>query len=76
VFNTASWSEAVRYLEQAVAIEPNRLVHHLDLARIYRDVGRKADARTAYAAALRAPIFDANDPVYRQSADDELRALR
>lgn len=76
VFNTASWSEAVRYLEQAVAIEPNRLVHHLDLARIYRDVGRKADARTAYAAALRAPIFDANDPVYRQSAEDELRALR
>jgi tetratricopeptide (TPR) repeat protein len=76
VFNTASWPDAVRYLEQAVSIEPNRLVHHLDLARIYRDAGRTADARTAYGAALRAPLTDANDGVYRQSADDELRKLR
>ncbi|MFO0093229.1 MAG: tetratricopeptide repeat protein [Gemmatimonadaceae bacterium] len=76
VFSTASWGEAIRNLEQAVALEPNRLVHHLDLARIYRDAGRTADARSAYAAALRAPLTDANDGVYRLNADDELRKLR
>lgn len=75
VFDTASWSEATRYLEQAVAIEPQRLVHHLDLARIHRDAGRRVEARAAYQAALRAPFLDANDAQYRDAAERELRAL-
>jgi len=76
VLSSASWAEAIRYLELAVAVEPNRLVHHLDLARIFRDAGRPNEARTAYQAALRAPLQDANDDRYRQSADDELKKLR
>ncbi len=76
VLSSASWPEAIRYMEQSVSVEPNRLVHHLDLARVYRDAGRKNDARSAYEAALRAPLQDANDDVYRRSADDELKKLR
>jgi tetratricopeptide (TPR) repeat protein len=76
VLGSASWAEAIRYLELAVAVEPNRLVHHLDLARIFRDAGRPNEARAAYQAALRAPLQDANDDRYRQSADDELKKLR
>jgi tetratricopeptide (TPR) repeat protein len=76
VLSGASWPEAIRYLEQAVSIEPNRLVHQLDLARVYRDAGRPNDARVAYQAALRAPLYDANDDVYRTSADEELKRLR
>lgn len=76
VFDSASWGEATRYLEQAVAIEPQRLVHRLDLARIHRDAGRPAEARAAYQAALRAPFLDANDAQYRDAAERELRALK
>ena len=76
VLGSATWAEASRYLELAVAVEPNRLVHHLDLARIFRDAGRPNEARAAYQAALRAPLQDANDDHYRQSADDELKKLR
>jgi len=76
VFNSASWAEAVRYMEQSVASEPNRLVHLLDLARVYRDMGRTADARTTFALALRAPDTDANHGLYRGAAERELRALR
>jgi len=76
VLSSASWAEAIRYLELAVTVEPNRLVHHLDLARIFRDAGRPNEARAAYQAALRAPLQDANDDRYRQSADDELKKLR
>jgi tetratricopeptide (TPR) repeat protein len=72
----ASWPEAIRYMEASVVVEPNRLVHHLDLARIYRDAGRRNDARAAYQAALRAPFQDANDEHYRKSADEELAKLR
>lgn len=76
VFNTASWPEAVRYLELAVQIEPDRLVHRLDMARIYRDIGRLDDARAAYRAALNCANMDANDAMYRQQAGDELRRMR
>ena len=72
----ASWPEAIRYMEASVVVEPNRLVHHLDLARVYRDAGRRNDARAAYQAALRAPLQDANDEHYRKSADEELAKLR
>ena len=76
VFGSASWTEAVRYLELAVQIEPSRLVHRLDLARVYRDVGRTADAKAAYRAAIACPTTDANDATYRAQAEAELRALR
>lgn len=76
VFNSASWAAATRYMEQSVAVEPNRLVHLLDLARVYRDTGRTAEARSTYGLALRAPDTDANDAVYRKAAERELRAIR
>jgi tetratricopeptide (TPR) repeat protein len=76
VFNTASWAEAARYLEQAVAIQPTRAVHHLDLARVYRDMDRKADARREYEATISSPSQDANDPTYKAEATAELRALK
>ncbi|WP_411281733.1 hypothetical protein [Gemmatimonas sp.] len=76
VLGSASWAEAIRYMELAVAAEPNRLVHHLDLARVYRDAGRRNEARAAYQAALRTPFQDANDDQYRKSANEELRTLR
>ena len=76
VLGSASWAEAIRYMELAVAVEPNRLVHYLDLARVYRDAGRLNEARTAFQAALRAPLQDANDDRYRMSADEELAKLR
>jgi len=75
VFETASWAEATRYMEQAVAVDPIRLVHRLDLARVYRDTGRKADAREAYKAATAASYIDANDDKYHVDAQKELKAL-
>jgi hypothetical protein len=60
----------------ALASLAHRLVHHLDLARVYRDAGRLTDARASYQAALRAPLKDANDARYRKSADEELAKLR
>ena len=35
VFDSANWDDAQRYMEESVANEPDRLVHHLDLARVY-----------------------------------------
>jgi len=76
MFGTASWAEATRYMEAAVAAEPERLVHRLDLARVYRDTDRFAEARATYLVAVKATTMDANDDVYRKTAEQELRALR
>ncbi len=76
IFGSASWAEAVRYMQEAADVEPNRLVHRLDLARALRDSGRTADARLAYQAAIKAPDTDATDEANRRVAQAELNALR
>ena len=73
---SASWSDAIRYMEEAVAVDPGRLTHHLDLARIYRDRGEKAKAREHYEAVLRGLMTELSDPQYRRAAERELAALR
>ncbi|MBC8089244.1 MAG: hypothetical protein H7Z40_18415 [Phycisphaerae bacterium] len=76
ILGEASWAAAAKYLEQSVAIDPIRAVHRLDLARVYRDMGRKPEARAAYEAAIKAPLKDANDDLYQRQAAEELRALK
>lgn len=67
-FGTASWSEAVRYMEASVAADPDRIVHRVDLAEVYDDVGQKAKAREQRETALRLPLTDVNDKFYKQQA--------
>lgn len=75
VFGTASWAEAQRYLEEAVRVDPQRIVHRLDLGLIYRDVGKKAKAREMLEGVLRGPVLEANDPRYKREAEAALRKL-
>src|SRR3954467_672926 len=74
VFDSASWAEARRYMEESVASEPNRIVHHVDLAGVYRDTGDKAKARAEWQAAMKLPNADYNDRQYKAEADAGLRA--
>jgi tetratricopeptide (TPR) repeat protein len=75
VFDSASWPEAVRYMEQAVAVDPDRITHHLDLGKIYADVGDKAKARAQFEAVLRMPATEANDTLYKREAEKALKEL-
>jgi tetratricopeptide (TPR) repeat protein len=75
VFNQASWSEAQRLLEKAVRLDPDRLVHHLDLGVIYADRGNKAKAREQFTLILAAPLREYNDSLYKRKAADQLKKL-
>lgn len=75
VFGSASWADAQRYMEESVASEPDRIVHHVDLGEIYKDVGNKAKARAEFEAALKLPLADYNDRQYKAQADAGLRSL-
>jgi len=72
VFGEASWDNAVKYMEHAVAVDPDRIVHHLDLAKIYADVGDKAKARAQLELVVRGRRIDFSDPAYQREAQDLL----
>ncbi|MFL5480184.1 MAG: hypothetical protein ACJ79X_14300 [Gemmatimonadaceae bacterium] len=73
IFDSANWSEAKRYMEESIAAEPDRIVHHVDLAGVYRDTGDKAKARAEWQAAMKLPNADYNDRHYKAEADAGLR---
>lgn len=76
VFDSANWNDAVRYMERAVAVDPDRITHHLDLGRIYADVGNVAKAREQLVWVASAPVHDYNDAHYKQEAEKTLKSLK
>ena len=74
VFGSANWNDARRYMEQSVANEPDRIVHHLDLAGVYKDIGEKAKAHAEYEAVMKLPNRDVNDRHYKAEADAGMRS--
>lgn len=75
-FGEASWDGARRYLEEAVAIEPDRITHRLDLAGVYADIGEKAKAREQLEWIARATPRDYNDANYKRVAAERLAKLK
>jgi hypothetical protein len=78
VFGQASWDSAVYYLQKSVAVDPDRLVHHLDLAEIYRDRDKSGDkdrARAQFEAVINGKVTEYNDKFYKQQATEELAKL-
>jgi FimV-like protein len=76
VLGTANWKDAVSYMERAVAVDPDRLTHRLDLAKIYMDVKDKTKAREQLEHIIAATgQSDVNDPVYKREAKALLEKL-
>jgi tetratricopeptide (TPR) repeat protein len=75
IFSQASWKNATDYMEKSVKYDPTRIVHHLDLGKIYQDTGDKEKARTEYEFVTNAPVTDYNDPHYQDEARSRLAKL-
>ncbi|MGI9075982.1 MAG: tetratricopeptide repeat protein [Gemmatimonadaceae bacterium] len=75
VFGSASWSEARRYLEKAVALEPGRLTHHLGLGEVYADIGETAKALERFEFVVAGEAKDYNDRFYKEDAAKRLKEL-
>jgi tetratricopeptide (TPR) repeat protein len=70
IFKEASWEEAVSDMERAVALDPGRLYHRLELAEIYVDRKRYDDARSELAQLAALPDREIMDSVYRRQAEE------
>ncbi|HEY5085767.1 MAG TPA: tetratricopeptide repeat protein [Gemmatimonadaceae bacterium] len=75
IFGEASWANARRYLEEAVNNDPRRIVHRLDLAKVYADMGLTSAAKTEFEAVVSGELIDYNDPRYKAEAAAALRKL-
>lgn len=76
VFSEANWKDAAAYLERAAELEPDRVVHRLELASIHADMKNTAKAREQYQVALRLQQKDFNDKHYQRAAERGLSELR
>ena len=78
IFHAASWDSAVFYMKKAVALDPVRIVHHLDLGEIYMDrdkSGDKALAKEQLDLAINGKDTEYNDPNYKRQAQALLDKL-
>jgi tetratricopeptide (TPR) repeat protein len=76
VFDSANWDDAQKYMEESAANDPTRLVHHLDLARVYKARDEKEKARAAYDATIKGTPTEYNDKKYQAEAADEIKDVR
>ncbi|HET7874930.1 MAG TPA: tetratricopeptide repeat protein [Methylomirabilota bacterium] len=68
VFKEASWDSAVANLEKAVALDPRRIYHRLELAQVYADRKRYDEARAQLAEVESLPERELQDSAYKREA--------
>jgi regulator of microtubule dynamics protein 3 len=68
IFSQASWEEAIRNLQKAVELDPGRIYHRLELARVYADRKRYQEARDQLGWIGSLPDREPLDPLYRERA--------
>jgi tetratricopeptide (TPR) repeat protein len=66
IFNQASWGKAIYNMEKAVQLDPGRIYHHLELAQIYAERKRVADAKTQLHLVDSLPDREVMDSVYKR----------
>ncbi len=70
-----SLPEAERCLNKAIAIDPTRLMHYIELGRIYAQEGRKDDARRMLNKGLSMPNVEKDDPEMKVLGREALAKL-
>jgi tetratricopeptide (TPR) repeat protein len=67
--------EAERAMKKAIALNPNRLMHYIELGRIYAQMGRKDEARQFINKGLAMPDTEKDDPETKQRGRETLAKL-
>jgi tetratricopeptide (TPR) repeat protein len=68
--------EAAKALEKAIALNPNRLMHYIELGRVYAQMGRKDDAQKFINKGLAMPNVEKDDPETKARGREALEKLR
>ena len=72
---TATYKDAARFLEKAVALNPRRVSNHAALGRTYAALGERERARQSLSTALSLPDGDKADGIMKKQAREDLAKL-
>ena len=72
----ATYDDAVRAFDKAIALNPNRLMHHIEIGRTYVQMGRTADAKRSVLKGLSLPNTEKDDPATKERGREILGKLR
>lgn len=72
----ASLEEAERCFKKAIALNPNRLIHYVELGRTYAQMGRKAEAISNLEKGLAMPNQEKDDGETKVRGRDALAKLK
>jgi len=71
-----NWHDAQAYLEKAVALDPRKIFHRLELGEVYIDLGQYSEARAELRAVSTLPVTDVLDPEYKKEAAQLLEDIK
>jgi tetratricopeptide (TPR) repeat protein len=72
----AKYEDAVRCFEKAIALNPNRLMHYIELGRTCAQMGKDAEARKFITKGLAMPETEKDDPETKNLGRQILKKLR
>ena len=72
----AKYEDAVRCFEKAIALNPNRLMHCIELGRTYAKMGKEEDARKFITRGLAMAETEKDDPEIKNLGREILQELR
>jgi len=72
----STYQEAARCFEKAIELNPNRLMHYIELGRVYAHMGRNADARIFITKGLAMRDTEKDDPDTKRQGQELLARIR
>ena len=76
VLPQSTYEEAAKCFQKAIELNPNRLMHYIELGRVYAHMGRTEDARRLITKGLSMQDTEKDDPETKQHGREELAKLR
>jgi tetratricopeptide (TPR) repeat protein len=71
----STYQEAARCFEKAIELNPNRLMHYIELGRVYSRMGRTEDARNFITKGLAMRDTEKDDPETKRKGQELLAKL-
>ena len=71
-----TYEDAAKCFERAIELKPDRLMHYIELGRVYACMGRTAEARRLITKGLAMKETEKDDPETKRRGEEELTKLR
>ena len=72
----STYEEAAQCFQKAIELNPNRLMHYIELGRVYAHMGRTDDARSLITRGLAMRETEKDDPETKRQGKELLATLR